>query len=171
MSRLTVTDIAKIQNDLLVFGSITSDKPVTVAQELTVTGQIRSNNNISAKGKVVAPAVRTEDLIVSGSGTIGQLTVNGSATLGQLTVPSSRNWKYDISGLSGSAALALLDGLNPVAFKFKGDDAAETHLGFIAEDIPTVLAGPQGQSYRPFEVIAVLTKALQEQQGMIQALQ
>ena len=67
--------------------------------------------------------------------------------------------------------MTLLNGINPVAFKLKGDDSAETHLGFIAEDIPTVLVGPQGQSYRPFEVVAVLTKALQEQQKMIQAFQ
>ena len=127
---------------------------VTVNGGLYVTGALRVNGS-----------ARVPTLVVS-----QDLTVKGSATLQQLTVPSSRRWKYDISGLAGPDALALLEGLKPVAFKLKGDRSGVSHLGFVAEEMPTALAGPDGQTYRPFEVIAVLTKALQEQQTMIRAL-
>ncbi len=127
-----------------------------------------ANGSVIVKGKLVVGGPAT----FKGGVNTTELFVRGSATIrGGLTVPSSRRLKYDISGLSGPTALTLLDGLNPVAFKFKGDDSANTHLGFIAEDIPAVLAASDGQGYRPLEIIAVLTKALQAQQTMIQGLQ
>ena len=125
----------------------------------------------SPAGKLNVTADTWED--VNGSVIVkGKLVVGGPAIFNDgITVTSSRRLKYDISGLGGPAALTLLDGLNPVAFKFKGDDSANTHLGFIAEDIPAVLAASDGQGYRPLEIIAVLTKALQVQQTMIRGLQ
>lgn len=151
------------------------------ALELTVRGPVTAENltirrSADTQLLTVNRSATLQQLTVNGLAdaqriTAGQLTVNGLATLQQLTVTSSRKWKHAISGLTGSAALTLLEELNPVVFKFKGDDSARTHFGFIAEDIPAVLADSDSQTYRPFEVIAVLTKALQEQQTMIQALQ
>ncbi len=116
-------------------------------------------------------SVRTAALKVSGDSTLTRLTVVGAATLAQLSVTSSRKLKYDISGLTESAAQTLLSGLNPVSFKFRGDAAAGTHLGFIAEEVPPAFASSDGETYQPFEIIAVLVKVLQEQQMEIRELQ
>ncbi len=149
--------------DLQVHGKLDVDK------RLLVHGPVELSAKAIPKGTDTLTVLGTT--VIKSRLTTVDLIVKGSATLQQLTVPSSRRWKYDISGLAGPDALALLKGLKPVAFKLKGDRSGVSHLGFVAEEMPTALAGPDGQTYRPFEVIAVLTKALQEQQRMIQALQ
>ncbi len=152
----TVKELLVLESTVLR-GKLTGQGPTSLESELTVLGPTSIESKLNVLGTTTLE---------------GKLLVLGTTTLsGGLTVPSSRRLKYDISGLSGPAALTLLDGLSPVVFKFKADDSADTHLGFIAEDIPAVLAGPNGQSYRPFEIIAVLTKAFQEQQTMIGELQ
>ena len=183
---LTVTGTTTAQGDLNVTGANTTVQGLTVTGAttargpLTVTGLATAQGGLTVTGLTTAQGGLTVtgltkaqgDLNVTGTTTAqGGLTVMGLATLTQLEVASSREWKYDISRLAGSAALTLLEELDPVAFKFKDDNSTGTHFGFIAEEIPAVLTDSGGQRYRPIEIIAVLTKALQEQQTMIQRLQ
>ncbi len=80
---------------------------------------------------------------------------------------SSRELKQNIVELSTEEATEALSGLNPVRFSYKTDTEATRHTGFIAEDVPDLLASLDRKSVGPLDVIAVLTKVMQAQQTTI----
>ncbi len=82
---------------------------------------------------------------------------------------SSRALKQDISQLSPSEALAAVAGLQPVKFAYKAAPS-EHHVGFIAEDVPDLVASTDRQSLGSMDIVAVLTKVVQEQQTTIEKL-
>jgi len=91
-------------------------------------------------------------------------------TGGVWTNASSRTLKENIQSLTTDEALNTLNGLNPVKFNYKADNA-EKHVGFIAEDAPELVAAKDKQGMSPMDVVAVLTKVVQEQQKTIAQLQ
>lgn len=95
---------------------------------------------------------------------VGNVLISGNLELG-----SSRSIKQDIETLTSSAAQRALDKLNPVTFKYL-HSPEESSVGFIAEDVPELVASPTRRSINPMDVIAVLTKVLQEQQRTIEEL-
>jgi hypothetical protein len=80
---------------------------------------------------------------------------------------SSRAYKENIHDLTTDEAVAALKGLNPVKFNYKFDKEEEK-LGFIAEDVPDLVATKDRKGMSPMDVVAVLTKVVQEQQKYIQ---
>jgi hypothetical protein len=62
--------------------------------------------------------------------------------------------------------LNALNGLNPVKYNYKVDKT-DKHVGFIAEDAPELVATPDKKGMSPMDVVAVLTKVVQEQQKSI----
>lgn len=97
---------------------------------------------------------------------------NGAScsTGGVWTNASSRDLKENIRDLPAEFALAALDGLNPVTFTYK-TDASESHVGFIAEDVPEIVATKDRKGMSPMDVVAVLTKVVQEQQKLAEQQQ
>jgi hypothetical protein len=89
-------------------------------------------------------------------------------TGGVWTNASSRRFKQDIRDLDSQAAIATLEGLKPVEFAYKADPA-EQHVGFIAEDVPELVAETGREGLSPMDVVAVLTKVVQDQQKEIEA--
>ena len=81
---------------------------------------------------------------------------------GTWTNASSRGLKQDITELSGAEAMAALDGLAPVTYRYKAE-LDETYVGFIAEDVPELVAMKDRKSLTSMDVVAVLTKVVQEQ--------
>ena len=57
--------------------------------------------------------------------------------------------------------------LDPVKFNYKSD-TSEKHVGFIAEDVPGLVATKDGKGLSPMDIVAVLTKVVQEQQRKLQ---
>jgi hypothetical protein len=90
--------------------------------------------------------------------------VNGaSCTAGGVwTDASSRELKENIEDLSAAEAKEALQALAPVKYNYKADKD-ERHVGFIAEDVPELVASKDRQTMSPMNVVAVLTKVLQEQ--------
>ena len=88
---------------------------------------------------------------------------------GVWTNASSRALKNNIVDLAGSAALAALTALNPVTFSYKREPS-ESYAGFIAEDVPELVATNDRRSLAPMDVVAVLTKVVQDQQALIESL-
>ena len=80
---------------------------------------------------------------------------------------SSRQYKENISNLTLEEAKNALEGLNPVKFNYK-TKKDEEYCGFIAEDVPALVATKDREGMSPMDVVAVLTKVLQDQQKMIQ---
>jgi hypothetical protein len=83
---------------------------------------------------------------------------------------SSREVKQDIHTLDGNAALETVKALQPVTFAYKANPA-ETNVGFIAEDVPALVATADRKALSPMDIVAVLTKVVQEQQQTIEDLQ
>lgn len=83
---------------------------------------------------------------------------------------SSRALKQDIHDLDGKAALEALKAMEPVTFAYKANPK-ETMVGFIAEDVPDLVATSDRKGLSAMDVTAVLTKVIQEQQRTIEDLQ
>ena len=83
---------------------------------------------------------------------------------------SSREYKEQIVDLPMDEAATLLRELQAVKFQHNDDPTHETHVGFIAEDVPAILATPDQRAYKPTDILAVLTKVVQQQQVQIQQL-
>jgi hypothetical protein len=88
---------------------------------------------------------------------------------GVWTNASSRSFKQNIESLDGDEAAATLANLDPVKFEYKSDPS-ERHVGFIAEDVPALLATGDRTGLSPMDIVAVLTKVVQEQQKTISEL-
>ena len=89
---------------------------------------------------------------------------------GVWTNSSSRQRKENIAALSVEEALQALAELQPVQFRYK-NDAEETYVGFIAEDVPDLVAMDNRQSLSAMDIVAVLTKVVQNQQRRIEELE
>ncbi len=95
----------------------------------------------------------------------GRVIVNGV-----LQQSSSRSLKENIGALSSQEAIATLAALNPVKFNYKADSLHEQHLGFVAEDVPELVASLDRETLSSMNIVAILTKVLQEQQATIVTL-
>lgn len=113
----------------------------------------------------------TEKLRFNNSGA-NVITAASGAVLtagGTWTNASSRAYKQDIAELDASEALETVKKLDPVTFQYKAEPG-EKYVGFIAEDVPELVATNDHQHLSPMDVVAVLTKVVQEQQKTIEAL-
>ena len=66
-------------------------------------------------------------------------------------------------------ALSTLKNLTPVTYNYKVDKE-ENYVGFIAEDVPDLVAMKDRKSLSPMDILAVLTKVVQTQQKEIEEL-
>ena len=89
---------------------------------------------------------------------------------GVWTNSSSREKKENIAELTVEEALAALAELQPVRFNYKSD-GQETYVGFIAEDVPDLVATGDRQGLSAMDIVAVLTRAMQAQQQRIEELE
>jgi hypothetical protein len=83
---------------------------------------------------------------------------------------SSRTRKENISSLGASEAIDTLLALTPVTFNYLAEPGEE-YVGFIAEDVPDIVATNDHQHMGAMDVVAVLTKVVQEQQKVISELE
>ena len=79
---------------------------------------------------------------------------------------SSRELKENIEVLDSDAALAAFKSLEPVTFNYKVD-SDETYIGFIAEDVPEIVASSDRETLSSMDIIALLTRVVQDQQVTI----
>jgi hypothetical protein len=103
----------------------------------------------------------------------GQLVTAGGAQCtsgGAWLDASSRDFKENVRRLPANEALTALAGLEPVLFNYKVEPG-ETSLGFIAEDVPALVATSDRRALSAMEMVAVLTRVVQEQQKAISVLQ
>lgn len=88
------------------------------------------------------------------------------STGGVWTNASSRTLKENIRALSIKEALDALNNLRPVKYNYKADKS-DRHVGFIAEDVPELVATADRKGMSPMDVTAVLTKIAQEDKRII----
>jgi len=80
---------------------------------------------------------------------------------------SSREFKENIEELASTEALRAFQELEPVKFNYK-ENKEETYLGFIAEDVPDLVAMNDRKGLNPMDMVAMLTKVVQEQSKVVQ---
>jgi len=86
---------------------------------------------------------------------------------GTITQSSSRELKQDITALTSEEAFETIKGLEPVKYTYKANNR-DLQIGFIAEEVPELVATFDRKSLNPMDIVAVLTKVVQEQQRIIE---
>ena len=89
---------------------------------------------------------------------------------GVWTDRSSRQDKENISALPSEVAMDALMNLEPVLFNYRSEQD-EQYAGFIAEDVPDVVASNDRQGLSAMDIVAVLTRVVQQQQRKIEELE
>jgi hypothetical protein len=123
--------------------------------------------------------VGTPRITIKGNGYVGIGTqtpsyplqmAGGAYTNGSSWVDaSSREYKENIELLSTEEALEAIKELNPVKYAYKTDQT-EKRVGFIAEEVPELVSMKDRKGLSPMDIVAVLTKVVQEQQKFISVL-
>jgi len=130
---------------------------------------IRDATNGSTLPFRIRPGAPTSSIDVAADGNVGigianataKLHVEGDAFISEtLEIGSSRERKEKIREITFDEALGALEELQPVEFHYKQDP--ESQLGFIAEDVPEIVATKGRRSVRPMDFVAVLAKVVQE---------
>ncbi len=89
--------------------------------------------------------------------------------VGVWTNASSRELKDNIETLSAEDANAALEALSPVRYVYK-NSRDEAYVGFIAEDVPELVASNDHKSLSPMDIVAVLTTVAKAGKAEIAAL-
>jgi len=89
---------------------------------------------------------------------------------GVWTNSSSRDKKENIEALEVDAATSAVMSLQPVVFNYR-NETGEEYVGFIAEDVPDLVAVGERDALSSMDIVAVLTRVVQEQQKKINELE
>ena len=115
------------------------------------------------------------DLASSGGNPTSPIHYTNGATVARLTTAgvwqdnSSRVAKENIHTLTASAAFKALQALEPVEYNYKVLPN-DPKVGFIAEDVPDLVAAPERDGLSALDIVAVVTKVVKEQQKTIEEL-
>lgn len=82
---------------------------------------------------------------------------------------SSRALKDEILELPADAAMAALKAMVPVTFRYRADPG-DLNVGFIAEEVPELVATASHKTLSAMDIVGVLTRVVQEQQAQIEHL-
>jgi hypothetical protein len=124
---------------------------------------INNENNSDVKietNDTLRLTVHTDDNITTSSG--------ASLTGGIWENASSREYKQNITPLSDADATAAIMALEPQNYTHKKQGTQ--HVGFIAEDVPDLLATESRKTLSPMDIVAALTKVVQRQEEQIKKL-
>jgi hypothetical protein len=81
---------------------------------------------------------------------------------GVWTSVSSRAAKQDIEPITSEEARDTVRALQPVGYRYK-HELGERYVGFIAEDVPELVATNDRKGLAPMDIVGVLTKVVQDQ--------
>jgi hypothetical protein len=90
---------------------------------------------------------------------------------GTLSLASSRMLKKNVENFNYHEAKEILHALAPIKFCFIADITNKTQIGFIAEDVPDVLATADRKGISPMSMIGVLVQVVKEHQKSIGLLE
>ena len=136
---------------------------------------IRDATNGSKLPFRIQPATPSSTLCLKSSGYVGigtwepayELDVVGQIKASEgFIAGSSRDLKQNIEELSSEDAFKTLQKLAPVTYQYKTNQN-EGRVGFIAEEVPDLVAVNGRKGLSSMDIVAILTKVLQEQQQVI----
>ena len=133
------------------------------ASRLTIGAGSQDRITIDRDGNVGFAVSRPEHPLEMASG--AHVTAGGV-----WTNSSSRDKKENIESLPADAAMSALMAMEPVMFNYK-NERNEDYVGFIAEDVPDLVAVGERDALSTMDIVAVLTRVVQEQQIKIKELE
>ena len=86
---------------------------------------------------------------------------------GQAHNASSRSYKENIVSLDSETAMNAFNRMQTVTYNFKKDASKEHMVGFIAEDVPQLVATKDRKTVDPLKIVALLNAVVHEQQEML----
>jgi len=118
----------------------------------------------------IESSVSSERMRINRSSSGAAVVVTGtlSSTNGVCS-GSSREYKENVLELDEALACEAIMALEPVAYNYK-EDKDQKHLGFIAEDVPELLAMNDRKSLAALDITAAITKVVQKQEKEIKDL-
>jgi len=118
------------------------------------------------------PSGNQARLGIGGTSSLNQhLYVNGDIyATGTITPGSSMKLKQDILPLTTVEAIAAFEQLEPVHYRYRVDPA-EPHVGFIAEQVPELVAIADRKGVDAIDITAVLTKVAQSHEQRLDGLE
>jgi hypothetical protein len=155
-------------------------KSKTAAFTQTVGTNFSIRDNVHAVNPVlILPSNKNINTLVIKNGNVGLGVIGPTSPLelangakcsagGVWTNASSRQLKDDIEALPLKQAREALSALQPVTYRYKAEPD-EQQVGFIAEDVPSLVATNTRKELSPMDVVAVLTKVVQDQQTRLDA--
>jgi hypothetical protein len=147
------------------------DQPITLA-----SGTLNSIGNLTLKTSNTEQITILQTNGNVGVGTTspevklhvaGDIKVDGKVISNDSQVASSSTHKENIIDLTSQEAADLLKELNPVKFVRKEDSIQQQHAGFIAEEVPDLVASEDRQAVRLMELVAILTKRVKDHEHTI----
>jgi hypothetical protein len=133
------------------------------ASTLTIGAGSKDRITIDRDGNVGIAVSRPDHPLEMASG--AHVTAGGV-----WTNSSSRDKKENIVSLPAAAATSALMSLQPVVFNYR-NEVGEDYVGFIAEDVPDLVAVADRDALSTMDIVAVLTRVVQEQQSKIKELE
>ncbi|MBC8117592.1 MAG: tail fiber domain-containing protein [Candidatus Saccharimonas sp.] len=138
-------------------GSLTADKGLNLLAGGSTKMVINSTGKISFGNSPLA--ITTAALLHT---TGARLTAGGA-----WSNASSRSLKQDIEPITSEQARDTVRALQPVGYRYK-NELDERYVGFIAEDVPELVATNDRKGLAPMDITAVLTKVVQDQQTKLE---
>jgi hypothetical protein len=181
---ITNSDAFIIASNLITsLGPTTPWNPKVGIRDINPVGVVEINANATTDNYInISRWASGDQFIIKNNGYIGvvkptptvstyamQLGNANNAYLsggGVWTNGSSRKTKENIEPLTSQIARNTLNDLYPVTFKYKV--SRHSNAGFIAEDVPNIIAMPDRKSLSSMDIIAILTKVSQDQQQAIE---
>ena len=133
------------------------------ASTLTIGAGSQDRITIDRDGNVGIAVARPEHPLEMASGAY-------VSAGGVWTNSSSRDRKENIAILPADTAASALMALEPVVFNYR-NERGEEYVGFIAEDVPALVATGNRDALSTMDIVAVLTRVVQEQQNKIKELE
>lgn len=142
--------------------------PITM--EGVITDDVGTNPLVSFAGsKRAGGSIVNRPLVVfrNNQTVKAKVAANGDVFATSFNPTSSRTMKDDIVELDSRKASDALALMTPVEYVYKDDPTVEKRIGFIAEDVPELIANADRKSVPIMDVVALVTKVVKDQQQTI----
>jgi Chaperone of endosialidase len=155
---------------------ITANIDIVVGKErIHIVSSLNQNDPIQARALVVNQSniIASAGKIIGGRGIISGSDIivnNGVVKANDILINSSQELKQDISTLTKEEAYSLIGKLEPIKFSFNNDPSKKQNIGFIAEQVPDIVADDDHSSIRYIEIISALTKVVKELKNEVDGL-
>lgn len=162
----TTTDAAFIPR---LQGRSSSANAALIMEGLITDDQFTSPVIVFNAARIAGGAVATRPLVAFRNNNVvrAAIAANGDMTATSFNPTSTRTKKNNIVDLDSQKAHDAIRQLTPVEFVYKDDDTGEKRVGFIAEDVPEIVANADRNTVPIMDVVALVTRVVKDQQQTI----